>query len=167
MGGDVEDARAGDHAAFERLVRVRVPDLLRLAGAIVVDRDLAHDVVQDSLVNAWRHLDSLRSSDAIDAWLRRIVVNTARNAVRGRARLHVLHERMAVDPSEGAADHVAIAAAMRLLDVEHRAVVALHYLYGYSIVDTARLIGVPPGTVKSRLYVARARLRASLGDSDG
>lgn len=163
----VERARAGDAAAFDLLVGLSLEPFMRLATAIVIDRDLAKDVVQDSLVLVWRHLPELRDNGAFDAWAKRIVINTARNALRRASRVRVIAIQPPSDPAEGTADRVALAEALRELDLEHRAVIALHYLEDQSVDAIARLLGIPEGTVKSRLYAGRAKLRAALQDERG
>lgn len=140
---------------------------MRLATAIVIDRDLAKDVVQDSLVLVWRHLPELRDNGAFNGWAKRIVINTARNALRRSGRVRVISMQPPSDPVEGTADRVALAEALRGLDIEHRAVVALHYLEDQSVDSIARQLGIPEGTVKSRLHAGRAKLRAALQDERG
>lgn len=163
----VERARRGDADAFDQLVRSQVEPLLRIATAVVLDRDAAEDVVQDSLVRAWQHLPELRAADAFDAWLRRIVVNTARNAARTRRRIRMITPQRPTGQFDGSDDRLAIAAAMDLLDLEHRTVVAFHYLDGRPIDSIAEILGIPAGTVKSRLHTARRRLREALEELDG
>jgi RNA polymerase sigma-70 factor (ECF subfamily) len=118
-------------------------------------------------VLVWRNLPKLRDDGAFDAWTKRIVINTARNALRRSSRVHAIPMRSPADPVEGAADRVALAEALRGLDVEHRAVVALYYLEDQSVASISRLLGIPEGTVKSRLHSGRARLRAAIEDADG
>lgn len=163
----VERARSGDPEAFEKLVDRELNDLLRLATAIVLDRELARDVVQDSLLAAWRGLGSLRDPEAFDAWIRRIVVHRARNAVR-RPRSIALATRELMDPNDRfLEDAIDLEQAMRSLSADARVTISLHYLDGLTTEEIAVLLGIPQGTVKSRLFEARTRLRAALGDSDG
>lgn len=163
----VERARSGDAAAFDLLVSQLLEPLMRLATAIVIDRDVARDVVQDSLVRVWQRLPDLRDAGAFDAWTKRIVINTARNALRRSRRVRAIPMRTPSDPVEGAADRVALVEALGQLDPEHRVVVALYYLEDQSVASIARLIGIPEGTVKSRLHSGRSRLRAAFEDADG
>jgi RNA polymerase sigma-70 factor (ECF subfamily) len=164
----VRRAGLGDATAFEAVVGPELEDLRRLATAIVLDRQVADDVVQESLLAAWRGLDQLRDAAAFRTWLRRIVINRARNALRRPRGLRLLdraataeHDRDA-DPSQTWSDVVALEAAMRQLTGDQRACVALYYLEGRALSDIAELLHVPPGTVKSRLHAARARLREAL-----
>lgn len=164
----VRRARLGDAAAFDSAVGPELEELRRLATAIVLDRQVADDVVQESLLAAWRGLNQLRDAAAFRTWLRRIVINRARNALRRPRGLRLLdraatseHDRDA-DPSQTWNDVVALEAAMRQLTGDQRVCVALYYLEGRSLSEIAELLRVPRGTVKSRLHAARARLREAL-----
>jgi Tol biopolymer transport system component len=84
--GLVERARRGDHDAFAALVGASVARLDATAWLIVRDRELAHDVVQDALMRAWRDLPGLRDPGRFDAWLHRLLVNTCLMAIRRRHR---------------------------------------------------------------------------------
>jgi RNA polymerase sigma-70 factor, ECF subfamily len=160
-------ARARDREAFDVLVAPLVDPLARLAGSIVLDRDLARDVLQDSLVLAWQRLPELREDGAFEAWTRRIVINTARNALRRSRRVQPILMAAPPDPVDGAADRVVLEAALRGLDASHRTVLALFYLEGRSVDDIAQVLGIPEGTVKSRLHSGRAKLRAAFEDEHG
>lgn len=167
MDDAVRRARLGDAASFSALVEPELEDLRRLATAIVLDRHVADDVVQESLVAAWRGLSSLRDPTSFPLWLRRIVVNRSRNALRRPRNLRLLDARAvdslhAADPSGAWDDAVALEAAMRKLNVDQRVCIALYYLEGRPVSAIATLLGVPDGTVKSRLHAARARLRQAL-----
>src|SRR5262245_39699434 len=94
----VDRARAADHEAFEALVRRRADTAYRTAFAILRNEADARDATQDAFLRAWRELRSLRDPDRFDAWFGRILVNTCRNAMRGRAR-RVVRE-IPVDPAE-------------------------------------------------------------------
>ena len=163
----VERARAGDTAAFDLLVDRSLEPFMRLATAIMIDRDLARDVVQDSLVLVWQHLPELRDDGAFDAWAKRIVINTARNTLRAARRVRAIPTWTPSDPLEGAADRIALEAALRGLDAEHRVVLALFYLEDQSVAAIGRLLRIPEGTVKSRLHSGRAKLRTAFEDDDG
>ncbi len=162
----VARARAGDREAFEVLIRTEAPSLLRLAMAIVLDRERAADVAQDALIAAWQQLHQLRDPARFDAWLRRIVINRSRNALRER-RPYRLTEGIVPAVSMPLDERPEIEAALRKLDPRHREVVALFYLEERTIEEIATVLGLPTGTVKSRLHTARARLRESLAVTGG
>lgn len=156
---------------LEELVAQNYGRLLRVAVLICADRSDAEDAVQIALERAWRHGQALRDPDRFPAWLHRIVV---REAVRLEHRRRGLLRRWLAGPREitvgasPAADRdLDLQRALRDLSVEQRAALVLHYYAGYSVVETAELCGVPLETARSRLRLARGRLRAVLGGSDG
>lgn len=156
---------------LEELVAQNYERLLRVALLICADRTDAEDAVQIALERAWRHGHGLRDPDRLPAWLHRIVV---REAIRLEHRRRGLLARWLAPPREipvGASPEgdrdLDLQAALRDLSVEQRAALVLHYYAGYSVAETAELSGVPLETVRSRLRLARGRLRAVLGGSHG
>jgi RNA polymerase sigma-70 factor (ECF subfamily) len=172
MDDTVREARDGAADAFGTLVHEYGPDMYRLAAAIVGPDD-ARDVVQESFVSAWRDLPRLRDVDRFEVWLRRIVVNRSRNALRSRRR-RPTEAMEAMTGHEGASrirdfrDAVdarqSLHAAFGALTGDQRAAVALHYGAELSIRETAEALGVAVGTAKSRLNGALRRLRAAMED---
>jgi RNA polymerase sigma-70 factor, ECF subfamily len=156
---------------LEELVAENYERLLRVAVLICADRADAQDAVQVALERAWRHGQALRDPDRLPAWLHRIVV---REAIRLEHRRRGLLGRwlappreILVGPSPEADRDLDLQAALRDLSVEQRAALVLHYYAGYSVAETAALSGVPLETARSRLRLARDRLRAALGGSHG
>lgn len=156
-------------AALEELVANSYDRLLRVAVLICRDRTDAEDAVQIALERAWRHSQGLRDPDRLAAWLHRIVV---REAIRLEHRRRRLIARWLAPPREisvglppGGDRDLDLQAALGDLSVEQRAALVLHYYAGYSVAETAELLGVPLETARSRLRLARSRLRAVLGGS--
>lgn len=156
---------------LEELVAENYERLLRVAILICADRADAEDAVQVALERAWRHGQTLRDPDRLPAWLHRIV---AREAIRLEHRRRGLLGRwlaapreIPVGPSPAVDRDLDLQAALRGLSVEQRAALVLHYYAGYSVAETAELSAVPLETARSRLRVARDRLRAALGGSHG
>lgn len=158
-------------ASLERLVVEHYDRLLRLARLVCRDGADAADAVQAGLEQAWRHRSGLRSQAAARTWLDRIVVREAVRVARARrtwwARLlrHDEHATWIEPIDEGATvgvERAALRAALTALSPEQRAVVALHLHLGYSVAETALLVGAPEETVRSRLRLARQRLRLGL-----
>lgn len=143
--------------------------MYRLALAIAGDEADAADITQDTFVAMWKQLPKLRDGDRFDAWLHRIVVNAARMAVRGRRRRRV-REIPNTELAEVGADRTMpvspdgrrLAAALTDLDSDQRALLALHPLEGRSLAEIGLTLGIPVGTVKSRLFAARRALDAAL-----
>lgn len=166
------DARDADLAL---LVAEHYDRLVRLARLICRDGADAADAVQVGLEQAWRRRASLRDEAAARAWLDRIVVREAVRVARSRRSwlsriLHLDAQVTWVEPhdphTEPGIDRTRLQAAFATLPPEQRAVVALHLHAGYSMAETATIVGAPLETVRSRLRLARARLRPLLGEDE-
>jgi RNA polymerase sigma-70 factor (ECF subfamily) len=147
-----------------------LPRLRRYAIALVGDVSTADDLVQDCMERAWKNRTTLKDERAIFGWLRTILHNANIDRVRLRRRRPDEAESLdAVSdmlPSGGAGDSAApsmdVVRAMNRLTVEHRQVLLLVGVEGLSYREVADELGVPVGTVMSRLARARERLRAEL-----
>ncbi len=139
--------------------------LMGLAFVILRDRNDAADAVQLAFEKALRHQDRLREGIGPEAWLARITCNEAISLAR-RRRVRRWTAFGEVDDGvsqEGAVvDRMLVEHALRRLHPKHRAVVALHYLYGFGIDEVASILSIPSGTVSSRLHHARETLRGIL-----
>jgi RNA polymerase sigma-70 factor, ECF subfamily len=152
------------------LVLARLGDAFRLARAILLDDGDAEDAVQEASFVAWRHQGSLRESDRFDAWFDRILVNQCRDQLRRRTRA-VRIASPTVD-LESVGGHVHgpdatagdpdVERALGRLDLDHRVVVVMRYWQDLTVDDIAARLGIPAGTVKSRLHNALRTLRGSL-----
>ncbi|MBA2382570.1 MAG: sigma-70 family RNA polymerase sigma factor [Chloroflexi bacterium] len=164
----VERAQRGDRDAYEQLARGAASRLLQVAVRIVRDPDRAEDAVQQTLVDIWRDLPTLRDPDRFEAWTYRIVVRHCRaEARRGRlleGRVVDLSEEMAAggDPIGDVAVRDQLGRAFRSLSHDQRVVVVLHHYVGLPLGDVAEILDCPYGTVGSRLYHAMRAMRAHI-----
>ncbi|GAB3009724.1 RNA polymerase sigma factor SigM [Mycobacterium bourgelatii] len=162
----------GDRLAFEQLFRRHHRQLFRLAKLTSHTAQDAEDALQEAMLSAHRSAASFRHDAAVGSWLHRIVVNACLDRLR-RAKAHPTVPLDLSDPWHAdtlVADRTAqvetaimVQRALMRLPVEQRATVVAVDMQGYSIADTARLLDVAEGTVKSRCARARARLAQSLG----
>jgi RNA polymerase sigma-70 factor, ECF subfamily len=163
----VERAARGDVDAFEALVEARLNRAFRTASAILGHEADAHDVVQEAFVAAWRHLPSLRDRSKFDAWLGTAIVNRCRDVLRRRRRSREVAidggpEPRGPDTTSQIADLAAVDAAFERLSADHRHLLVMHHLHRVPVADIAAELGVPVGTAKWRLHVARAALERAL-----
>jgi RNA polymerase sigma-70 factor (ECF subfamily) len=165
-------AQRGDAAAYEEIVRRYQQIAFRTAFIITGSAADAEDAAQEGFVKAYRALGRFRTGAEPRPWLLRIVANEARNRVRSAQRRHGLELRLAEGfrPGDAAPSPEAAAVAAedrrRLLDLvsglgeEDRLVISSRYFLELSGDETAAALGIPEGTVKSRLSRALTRLRA-------
>jgi RNA polymerase sigma-70 factor, ECF subfamily len=171
----VERAKGGDTDAYAVLVRGHEEIAFRTAVLITGDAAEAEEAAQDGFVKAYRALHRFRSSEPLRPWLLTIVANEARNRRRAGGRRAALALRVADEerPSREAApspeaallaseQRVTLLAAVGRLREEDRLVIGCRYLLDLSEAETAAALGVPRGTVKSRLSRSLERLRAEV-----
>lgn len=153
------------------LVMARVGDSYRLARAILLDDGEAEDAVQEASLAAWRRRGSLRDEGRFDAWFDRILVNQCRDQLRRRRRAVKLaappigFEPASSRPETGSDQD--LDRALDGLDADHRIVVVMRYWQDRTVDDIAERVGIPAGTVKSRLHHALRTLRATLEAGHG
>ncbi len=165
IGALLHETAAARTDDVETALLVQTPRLLGIAYAILRDPGEAEDAVQETWELAWRSWDRLRDPDARGAWLRRICV---RRCVRRQRRLRTLQRGDAGIAAETAgtvcAGYGAVEweQALHRLSVRQRAVVVLHYQFGYTLDECAAQMGCRPGTARQHLARALAHLRRSL-----
>jgi RNA polymerase sigma-70 factor (ECF subfamily) len=128
----------------------------------------AEDAVQEAFVKALAQGRRFARLDNPEAWLRTVAVNHVRNRWRHVDVVRRLRAKVpGPTPAEQVGpDHVAIVGALATLDAKHRTVVVLHYLADRSVADIARDLGVPEGTIKTRLARSRAMLAPLLSEPE-
>jgi RNA polymerase sigma-70 factor (ECF subfamily) len=179
--GLVERCRRGDAEAFARLVSLHEAMVFNLAARLIGDAEEARDVAQEVFLQVYRTLGRFEGRSTLKTWIYRIVVNHCHNRQRwwrrrGRERCRPLEEltpaeeaRLAAPEGEGPYELVRrrerarrVQAALLELSFEHRVVLLLREVEGLSCEAVASTLGVPEGTVKSRLARAREALRVRL-----
>ena len=164
----VERAQRGDHEAFDDLATAAYHRLYAVARRILRDGYAAEDAVQDALVRAWRDLRGLRDRERFDAWLHRLLVHACADHAR-RSRRHRLEISVDTIDRPNPADDVArvgdrdeIERAFLQLSVEHRAVLVLTHYVGLPAPEIATMLGIPVGTVYSRIHHGTRAMRTTL-----
>ena len=161
-------AQDGDAEAFESLAMAIAERLHEVALRILRDGALAEDATQRALVAIWRDLPQLRDPGRFDAWSYRLLVRACyaegRHARRAGPDLRLLygHEPAASDGLGVIVDRDQLERGFRRLSMEHRSAVVLHHYVGLTIPQVAEALGVPEGTVRSRLHYAIRKLRRAL-----
>ena len=164
----------GDAEAFGELFRRHRDRLWAVALRTVCDSEEAADALQDAMLSAFRRAGDFRGESAVTTWLHRIVVNACLDRLRRRANRPAytgdadalaalaaptsLADRDGADPAAVTAIRLDVDAALGVLPPPQRAALVLVDMLGFSVADAADILGVSPGTVKSRCARSRARL---------
>jgi RNA polymerase sigma-70 factor (ECF subfamily) len=166
--------RAGESRFYEPLVRAYERPALRAAVSLLGDPDEARDAVQDSFVRAYQALDKFDLERPFAPWFFRILRNTCRDRLRlrkPRFELSALDRALTTEEGDGPERNQERGAARTLLwrgleriGAEHREVLVLKEIDGFSYAELAGALEVPEGTIASRLYHARRALRDAFRD---
>jgi RNA polymerase sigma-70 factor (ECF subfamily) len=171
MGRAAEDQpyRPGSVEDFDRLYRASYPRLVRTLAVMLRDPAAAEDCVQEAFVRAFKAWNRWKPDAPAEAWLHRIAVNVATSRRRYEQLREVgqLLRRLGIPESErdpaAAVDQSDLVEALRRLPPRQSAAIVLRHYHGYSNREIAMALGVPEGTVSSRLAKAKERLKRELG----
>jgi RNA polymerase sigma-70 factor (ECF subfamily) len=160
-------AQGGDERAFADVAYAIADRLFTVAHRILRDVDLAEDATQQAIVVIWRELPGLRDPARFEAWSYRVLVNACYAQARAERRwspsLRVLEtDHGGGDPELTVADRDELERGFRRLPPEQRAVLVFQHYLDMTLPQIAELLGVPIGTVRSRLHYARRAMRAAL-----
>jgi RNA polymerase sigma-70 factor, ECF subfamily len=164
---------SGDSNAFAELVQRHRDRMWAVALRTLGDQEEAADAVQDALLSAYRAAGRFRGDAAVTTWLHRIVVNACLDRVRRRTVRPVVPmgddatlDSVAPKNSDPTSAHevsLDVSEALQRIPFEQRAALVLVDMMGYAVEEAARVLEVPPGTIKSRCARGRARLAPLLG----
>lgn len=162
----------GDHSAFDDLMRAHEDRVFAICLRMLRDREAALDVTQETFLTLFRKADRYKAEAAFSTWLYRVTMNACYDYLRRTKRRkadalpegHDPADPRAADPLESAEVRPDIEAALGQISEEFRSAVVLVDLQGLAIDQTAEILGVPSGTVKSRVYRGRRQLAELLGN---
>jgi RNA polymerase sigma-70 factor (ECF subfamily) len=165
----------GDRAAFAALMARHERRIYGLCFRVLGNREDAEDATQETFIGALRRAASFRGEAAFSTWLYRIAVNAATDQARRRGRSRTVpleseetHREVATvgDPSGAVATSLTVQAALRAVPEDFRIALVLCDLYGFAYTQAAEILGVPVGTVKSRVFRGRLALGAQLAEQE-
>ena len=163
-------AAEGDELAFARIVGAHHDDMRRVCAFVTRDHDLAEDAVQAAWSIAWRKLDSVHEATRLRSWLMRVAVNEAKRGLKWRSRRSEVESLVAGfgapsgrNPETGI-DALDLREALKRLDPDDRALLAMRYVAGFNATELATVIGITPSGIRNRLERLNNRLRQELSD---
>ncbi len=162
----VQRILSGDKAAGERFVAEHYAAIYRFLRNLTGSKEEAEDLTQQTFLRAWEALSRYRGDASLSTWLHAIAYHEYTHWRRAQREHAPLEEAVEVqdEQAEQNLEAVLVRWAIQRLSPEHREVFVLHYVQGFSINEIARILGIPAGTVKSRLFFARLRLQALLSE---
>jgi RNA polymerase sigma-70 factor (ECF subfamily) len=157
--------------SFALLDDARLLQSYRLATLILRDRDEAEDATQEAIVRAWSGWGTLRDGSRFDAWFDRILVNVCRNHMRHARTIRMValddtHDLQTADAHGATIARLALEPAFARLTPEQRIIVVLRFWRDLPVEEIAERLGIPAGTVKSRLHYALKMLRGAVESSE-
>jgi RNA polymerase sigma-70 factor, ECF subfamily len=161
-------AQHGDREAFDALATALYDRLYAIGRRILRDGHAAEDAVQEALIRGWRDLRSLRDPERFEAWMHRLLVNACHDQSRRSRRFEVEVPAISLDRTDPSDDYAGVVQRDELerafleLAVEHRAALVLTYYVGMPANEVGQVLGIPPGTVYSRLHYGSQRMRTAL-----
>ncbi len=173
----IKQVKQGDKQAFARLVDRYKRQVFYQAYAMLKDREDAEDIAQEAFIKAFFSMNQLESAYAFTAWLSRIVYNLCQDRIKQREKqrrvirewIHEQRDRISHSGNQIEQKQVQLdlKRALQRLTLEHRTILVLREIQGLSYREISEIIGVPEGTVKSRIHNARLSLRAELEKEGG
>ena len=163
------EADAGDEGLLRSLYAEHSRSLLAYALRLTGDRFAAEDVVQETLLRAWKSASVVRQVESVRAWLLTVARNIVIDRLRAsQSRPALTNELLPTDlaskdHAQEVVENLVVYKALATLSAEHRMVLVQLYYLGKTVPEAARTLGIPEGTVKSRSYHALRALRRSLG----
>lgn len=159
MDNLIRKAKKRDKPAFEKLMRLNVPDMYKVAKSILKNDDDAADAIQETMLTCWEKLCTLQKNRYFKTWLTRVLINECNSIRRERSRV-VTEEAV---PETGAVDESYEAVEWReflgCLEEKYRVVTILFYVEGFKIREIADILGISQNTVSTRLSAAREKMR--------
>ncbi|MEH7332886.1 sigma-70 family RNA polymerase sigma factor [Neobacillus drentensis] len=158
MENDVVLAQQGDKKAFIRIIKSVEKSLYYVAKSMLTADSDCMDAAQEAILKAYQPIAALKEPKYFKTWITRILINECHNILRKNKKIVMMDDirEQAIEHKMG--DFVDLENAMELLEENYKVVITLHYINDLSIQEISTMLGIPEGTVKSRLNRARKKL---------
>ena len=171
-GDNVEDIELvrrsiqGDTEAFSRLIKSYEKDLYRISFAITKNDEDALDCIQEAILQAFKSIKGLIYPEYFKTWLIKILLNKCRELLNKNKGIMQLSDYQAVEGHINSDEKIDLKEAVKKLEYDLKVLVILYYFEDMSVKDISNCLGLPQGTVKSRLARAREKLKTYLNISE-
>jgi RNA polymerase sigma-70 factor, ECF subfamily len=155
---DVRLAKKGDKEAFGRLIESNKVTLYRLALSILVEKQDIEDAIQNSIIKAYEGVIYLKKNEFFKTWLIRILINECKSILKKNKKIVHLEEASIDISVTDDYSNIELTSAVNLLEEDLKIVTTLFYFEDIPQKDISKLLGIPEGTVRSRLSRARTKL---------
>lgn len=167
---DLELAKKGDNAAFARLIEIVKVKMYKTAISILKNDDDACDAIQETLMSAYKNLNTLNNSGYFSTWIIRILINKCYDIIRTNKKVIYLNEKMQVESNtyyEIYCEKSELEMILNQIDDDLRTITVLYYYDDLTVTEIADILDIPEGTVKSRLSRARDKIFKILKKEEG
>lgn len=147
---------------FEDTIIAREKELYKLAFYYVKNENDALDILQESILKAFKSLNKLQDVEAIDKWIKRIVINTAVDFIRKNSKVTVVEENEMVNLSGKVENNQELGYCIDDLQEDLKAIIVLKYFHGYTINEVAEILDISVSQVKNKLHKALKLLRVDM-----
>jgi RNA polymerase sigma factor, sigma-70 family len=163
MKNDIELAKNGDKFAFERLIEANEASLFRVATSMLRNISDAEDAYQETIIRAFKGIVNLKKDEYFKSWIIKIMINECNFMLRKRKKLVSLDEvgEKEINSLDNY-ERFELWNAVKCLETDLRTVVVLYYYEDFKQNEIAEMLGIPEGTVKSRISRAKEKLRELL-----
>lgn len=163
----VRKSKKGNNLAFSTLIKMYEKDLYRVSIAITKNEDDALDCIQETILQAYTSIKTLKNNEYFKTWLIKILINKCNALLQKNKKLIELNSYMIEKNTIEDVSRLDIKNSVESLDEDLKLIVVLYYYEDLSIKDIAESINIPEGTVKSRLSRARSKLKEMLDVDEG
>ncbi|SDI47278.1 RNA polymerase sigma-70 factor, ECF subfamily [Pseudobutyrivibrio sp. 49] len=149
-------AKRRDKDAFTELINRHMQDMYKVALAILMNDEDVADAIQETILNCWEKIDTLRFNKYFKTWLTKILMNNCYDIIRNGQNQAEIHEWD--EPTYEDDCNLELKEALSKLEEKYRVIIVLFYWQGYSIDEISKVLELPANTVKTRLKRGRERL---------
>ena len=160
----VSKVKKGDKEAFLGLIDENRLNLYRVARGILKDKEDIEDALQNTVINSFEKINSLKKDEYFKTWIIRILINECNEILRKNKRVMHLDDNTNTEIYSDSYENMDLTRAINSLSEELRLTTVLFYLEDMSLKDIAKILKIPEGTVRSRLTRARTKLREVMSE---